>query len=154
MLALTWRTWGDLDRTPATTSSRRTRIADGELPYRDFTYYYGPLAPVLGALIQLVGVSPLTAAIALGLMVTTAILAATYILARSFVGPLGAALATALTAAVAVIPNNYNFVLPHTAAATLGLLCLLVLLIALSRAGNPPRGSILLIAGSAIGSAP
>ena len=81
---------------------------------------------MLGALIQLVGVSPLTAAIALGMMVTTAILAATYILARSFVGPLGAALATALTAAVAVIPNNYNFVLPHTAAATLGLLCVLV----------------------------
>ena len=151
LLALTWRTWGDLDSDTGYDIVAATRIADGDVPYRDFTYYYGPLAPVLGALIQLVGVSPLTAAIALGLMVTTAILAATYILARSFVGPLGAALATALTAAVAVIPNNYNFVLPHTAAATLGLLCVLVLLIALSRAGNPPRGPILLIAGSAIG---
>ena len=76
------------------------------MPYRDFTYYYGPLAPALGAAIQLIGVSPLTAAIALGLLVTTAILAATYVLARSFVGPVGAGLATAITAAVAVIPNN------------------------------------------------
>ena len=151
LLAITWGTWGDLDSDTGYDIVAATRIADGDVPYRDFTYYYGPLAPILGALIQLVGMSPLNSAIALGLVVTTAILAATYLLARSFVGPLGAALATALTAAVAVIPNNYNFVLPHTAAATLGLLCVLVLLLALGRAGDPPRVGVLAVAGSALG---
>jgi hypothetical protein len=151
LFALTWRTWGDLDSDTGYDIVAATRIADGDILYRDFTYYYGPLAPALGALVQLFGLSPLSAAIALGVVVTTAILIATYVLARSFVGPLGAALATAITAAVALIPNNYNFVLPHTAAATLGLLCLLVLLITLSRAGDAPRAQTLVVAGSAIG---
>lgn len=151
LFALTWRTWGDLDTDTGYDTVAASRIADGDVPYRDFIYYYGPLAPALGALIQLVGLSPLSAAIALGLAVTAAILAATYVLARSFVGILGASLATAITAAVALIPNNYNFVLPHTAAATIGLLCVLLLLITLGRATDVPRTGALLAAGTAIG---
>jgi len=151
LVALTWRTWGDLDSDTGYDIVAATRIADGEVPYRDFTYYYGPLAPALGALAQLAGLSGLTAAVVIGMAVTVAILAATYVLARSFLSPLGAALATALTAGVAFIPNNYSFVLPHTAAATLGLLCVLVLLIALSRAEHAPRAGALATAGAAIG---
>ena len=151
LFALTWRTWGDLDSDTGYDTVAASRIADGDVPYRDFIYYYGPLAPALGALVQLVGVSPLSAAIALGLAVTGAILAATYVLARSFIGILGASLATAITAAVALIPNNFNFVLPHTAAATIGLLCVLVLLIVLGRATEVPGTGTLLAAGTAIG---
>ena len=151
LFALTWRTWGDLDTDTGYDMVAASRIADGDVPYRDFIYYYGPLAPALGALVQLVGFSPLSAAIALGLTVTAAILAATYVLARSFTGVLGAALATAITAAVAFVPNNFNFVLPHTGAATLGMLCVLVLLIALGRATGAPGTGALLLAGTAVG---
>jgi hypothetical protein len=153
LFALTWRTWGDLDTDTGYDMVAASRIADGDVPYRDFIYYYGPLAPALGALVQLIGFSPLSAAIALGLVVTAAILAATYVLARSFTGILGAALATAITAAVALTPNNFNFVLPHTGAATIGLLCVLVLLIALNRATDVPGTGALLAAGTAVGMA-
>lgn len=151
LLTLTWRAWGDLDSDTGYDMVAAGRIADGEVPYRDFVYYYGPLAPTLGALLQLVGLSPMSAAIALGLVVTTAILCATYLLGRAFSGVLGASLATAVTATVALIPSNYNFVLPHTAAATSGLLCVLVLLIALGRAQGSSRTTPLLVAGTAIG---
>jgi hypothetical protein len=105
LLAFTWGTWGDLDSDTGYDVVAATRIADGDVIYRDFIYYYGPLAPVLGVIFQFIGFSPLSAAVALGLLVTTAILATTYVLARSFVGVLGATLATAITAAVALIPT-------------------------------------------------
>jgi hypothetical protein len=151
LFALTWRTWGDLDTDTGYDMVAASRIADGDVPYRDFIYYYGPVAPTLGAFVQLIGFSPLSAAIALGVIVTAAILTATYVLARSLTGVLGASLATAITAAVALTPNNFNFVLPHTGAATIGLLCVLVLLIALGRATDVPRAGVLLAAGTAVG---
>jgi hypothetical protein len=151
LFALTWGTWGDLDSDTGYDLVAAGRIADGELPYRDFVYYYGPLAPALGAVLHLFGIGALAAAVTLGVVVTTAILAATYVLARSFTGVVGASLATAITAAVALIPNNYSYVLPHTAAATLGLLLVLLLLIALVRAAETGGSASLLAGGAAVG---
>jgi len=133
LVAATWGTWGDLDSDTGYDVMAGARIADGEVPYRDFTYYYGPLAPYLMGLVSLVGGSGFWPAVGLGFVVALAIVGLTYVLARALVAPLGAFLAAALTAAVAFIPSNYSFVLPHTNAATLGTLFLLGLLLCVWR---------------------
>jgi hypothetical protein len=151
LLAAAWGTWGDLDSDTGYDLMAGIRIADGEVPYRDFIYFYGPLAPGLSALAVLVGGSSVGAAVALGLLVTGAIVGATYALARTLVGPLGAFLAAALTTAVALIPNNYSFVLPHTHGATLGTLGLLAMLLFVARYAQQERTAWLLGAGASIG---
>ena len=105
------------------------RMTDGEVPYRDFTYYYGPLAPYLMGLASFFGGSGFWPAVGLGFVVAFAIIGATYALARAVAGPLGGFLAGSITAAIAFIPSNYSFVFPHTNAATLGTLFLLGLLL-------------------------
>lgn len=151
LLALVWGTWGDLDSDTGYDLVAATRMADGEFLYRDLTYFYGPLAPGLSALAVLIGGSGLGSAVALGLFVAGAIVLATYALARTMVGPFGASLAAALTASVALIPNNYSFVVPHTHAATLGTLGLLAMLLCVWRYANDERASWLLAAGASVG---
>jgi hypothetical protein len=151
LLALVWGTWGDLDSDTGYDLVAGIRIADGEVPYRDFIYFYGPLAPGLSALAVLVGGGAFGSAVALGLLVAGAIVFATYALARTLVGPLPAFLAAALTAAVALIPNNYSFVVPHTHAATLGTLGLLAMLLCVYRYAGAGRARWLVGAGAAVG---
>ena len=62
----------------------------------------------------------------LGFVLTGLIVGATYALARKVVGAAGAFLAAAVTVGVAFIPDNYSYILPHTFAATLGTLVVLV----------------------------
>ena len=131
--ALTWGTWGDLDSDTGYDVAAGLRIADGELPYADFDYFYGPLSAFLSGLLAVLGGDGFGAATGTGLVITTLIVAATYALARTQVGTLGAALAAAITIAVAFVPSNYSYVLPHTGAATLGTLALLALLLCLHR---------------------
>jgi hypothetical protein len=150
LLAAVWGTWGDLDSDTGYDVVAGARIADGEVPYRDFTYFYGPLAPGLAALGALAG-GGFGPAILVGLVVTAAIVLATYALARSFVGPLGAFLASAMTLAVALVPNNYSYVLPHTSAATLGTLGLLCFLLGLARFQKTRQEAWLAAAGVAAG---
>ena len=151
LLALVWGTWGDLDSDTGYDLVAGIRMADGEVLYRDLTYFYGPLAPALAALAVLAGGSSLGSAVALGLVVAGAIVLGTYALARTLVEPLGAFLAAALTAAVALIPNNYSFVIPHTHAATLGTLGLLAMLLCAYRYAQSERASWLVLAGASIG---
>jgi hypothetical protein len=133
LAALTWETWGDLHSDTGYDLQAGIRVAHGAVPYRDFTYFYGPLAPALSGLAVLLGGASFGSMAVLGLLVTGAILACTYALARCYVEPLGAGIATGITAAVAFIPDNYSYVLPHSAAATLGTLFLLGTLLCLSR---------------------
>jgi hypothetical protein len=151
LLAVVWGTWGDLDSDTGYDLVAGIRIADGEVPYRDFTYFYGPLAPALAGLAVLAGGSGFGSAVALGVVVTGAIVLGTYALARTMVAPLGAFLAAALTVAVALIPNNYGFVVPHTHGATLGTLGLLGMLLCISRYAGGERARWLLAAGTTIG---
>jgi hypothetical protein len=151
LLALTAGTWGDLDSDTGYDVIAGARVAAGDLPYRDFTYYYGPLAPALSAVAALIGGPGFAPAIALGLIVTGAIVAATYALARLIVAPLAAALASVITVAVAFIPDNYGYVLPHTYAATLGTLALLGFLLGLARYARDGRRAWLVAAGTAAG---
>jgi hypothetical protein len=133
LAALTWGTWGDPGRDTGYDLVAASRVAHGELPYVDFPYYYGPLAPMLLSLAVRVGGGGLSPAIVVGLLSVVAIVALTYALARTFVQPLGAFLAAAITLAVAVAPTNFSYVLPHTSAMTFGMAGLLGALVALSR---------------------
>jgi hypothetical protein len=147
----TWGTWGDLDSDTGYDIVAGARVADGELPYKDFVYYYGPLSPFLSGIAALAGGPGLWPAVGLGFVIAIAIIAATYALARAAVEPPGAFLAAALTAAVAFIPSNYSFVLPHTNAATLGALALLGLLICLWRYSETERSRWAVVAGTCAG---
>jgi hypothetical protein len=151
LLLATWGTWGDLDSDTGFDLIAGARVADGELPYRDFTYYYGPLAPLLMGVVASIAGSGVGPGVGLGIVVALAIIGATYALARFMVGPLGAFLAAAITAAVAFTPNNYSYVLPHTYAATLGTLLLLGFLLCLSRYAATGRAGWLPAAGTVAG---
>jgi Dolichyl-phosphate-mannose-protein mannosyltransferase len=148
---LTWGTWGDLDSDTGYDLIAGARLADGDLPYRDFTYYYGPLAPALAGLAAAIGGAGIGSGVALGFLIAAAIVGATYALARNFVDPLGAFLAAAITTAVAFTPNNYSYVLPHTYGATLGTLLLLCFLLCLARFARTERGGWLAAAGVSAG---
>ena len=130
---LTWGTWGDLDSDTGYDLVAAHRIADGDLIYRDFVYYYGPLGPGVLGLLALFGGADVSTALFLGLPIALAIVGATYLLARAVVGPLAAFLAAAITASVAFIPDNYSYVVPHTTDMTLGMLFLLASLLGVWR---------------------
>jgi Dolichyl-phosphate-mannose-protein mannosyltransferase len=151
LVAATWGTWGDLDSDTGFDLLAGARVADGDLPYRDFTYYYGPLAPAITGLVSWLAGAGVAPGVAVGLAIVAAIVAATYALARTVVGPLGAFVAAAITVAVAVTPNNYSYVLPHTYAATLGTLGLLVLLLCLARYSRDGRRAWIVAAGTSAG---
>ena len=96
-------------------------------------YYYGPLGLYSLALsFKLLGTS-FTTAYLFGLAQAAAILAVFYALARQWLAPLTAGLATAVLLAIGFSGTAFNFVLPHTNSATFGVLCLLLSLLALAR---------------------
>lgn len=151
LLMVTWGTWGDLDSDSGYDVVAGMRLADGDVPYRDFTYFYGPLSAGVSAVGALVGGSGFAPAAMIGLLLTAGIVSATYALGRAFLSPLGAFLAAVLTLAVALIPNNYSYVLPHTHAATLGTLLLLFFLIGLVRYVQASSMWFLLMSAAALG---
>lgn len=151
LIALTWGTWGDVGSDTGYDLIAGERVAQGQLPYVDYTYFYGPLAPFLLGFATLLGGGGLAPAIGLGLVLAAAVVALTYALARMYVGTTGAFLAAALTAPVAFGPSNFSFVLPHTSSATLGLLGGLAFLFGISRYAQTGRGGWLLAAGGAAG---
>jgi hypothetical protein len=151
LAALTWGTWGDIGRDTGYDLVAGSRVAHGQLPYADFPYYYGPIAPFVLGLAALIGGDGIGPAVAVGLAVSTLIVGLTYMLARSFVGALGSFLASAIVLGVAVSPTNFSYVLPHSESMTLGIAALLALLVALARMPAAPTASRLLVAGGAAG---
>src|SRR3954451_14312201 len=151
LVALTWGTWGDLGRDTGYDLVAGSRVAHGQLPYADFPYYYGPVAPFVLALAAFIGGDGIGPALATGLVVSVVIVGLTYALARSFVGALGSFLASAIVLGVAVSPSNFSYVLPHTESMTLGVAALLALLLALARMPASPSLARLSIAGTAAG---
>ena len=147
----TWGAWGDLDSDTGYDVQAGERIADGQLPYRDFLYYDGPLAPALNGLAAFLGGDGFAPAIALGFVITLATIAATYAVARIVVGPLGALIASLIATAVAFIPDDYSYVLPHTGAATIGTLLLLALLLVVFRHARGPSLAGAVAIGSLVG---
>ena len=133
LAAVTWNTWGDPGRDTGYDLVAASRVAHGDLPYIDFTYYYGPLAPFILGLAARLGGDGLAPAVAVGLLTVAVIIGLTYMLARTFVAPFGAFLAALLTLTLALAPTNFSYVLPHTSAMTFGMAALLGMLTALAR---------------------
>ena len=83
---LTWNAWGDLAHDTGYDLLAAQRVADGQLPYADFPYVYGPLGlGVLAAAFAAFGAS-IGTAVAVGLMIAAAAIALTYALARQVTG--------------------------------------------------------------------
>jgi hypothetical protein len=144
LAALTWRKWGTPEIDAGVDMTTADLIKHGALAYRDVRYYYGPLGIYSMALdFKLFGTG-FTTAYGFGFLQAGGILAAFYALARHWLVPLTAGLATAVLLAIGFSGTAYNFVLPNTNSATFGILCLLLALLALSR--ERP-----LLAGAAIG---
>jgi hypothetical protein len=144
LAGLTWRKWGTPEIDAGAELTTADLVKHGALAYRDVRYYYGPLGLYSLALsFKLLG-SSFTVAYAFGLAQTVAILATFYALARQWLAPLSAGLATAVLMAIGFSGTAFNFVLPHTSSATFGILFLLLMLLALAR-------ERMLLAGTAAG---
>jgi 4-amino-4-deoxy-L-arabinose transferase-like glycosyltransferase len=133
LTALTWRKWGVPEIDAGAELTTADLIKHGAVAYRDVRYYYGPLGLYSLALSFKVFGTSFTTAFAFGLVQTAAIIAAFYALARHWLAPLTAGLASAVLLAIGFSGTAFNFVLPHTDSATFGLLCLLLTLLALTR---------------------
>ena len=133
LTALTWRKWGVPEIDAGAELTTADLVKHGAVAYRDVRYYYGPLGLYSLALSFKVFGSSFTTAFAFGLVQTAAILAAFYALARHWLVPLTAGLASAVLLAIGFSGTAFNFILPHTDSATFGVLCLLLMLLALTR---------------------
>lgn len=133
LLAVTWETWGNIGQDTGYDLVAGQLVAHGSVPYSDFTYYYGPLSPAILGLADRLGGNGIWPAIAVGVALTVAIVAATYALARRLASTAGAVLAATITAGVGFAPTNFSFVDPHSYSETLGILAALGFLIALAR---------------------
>jgi Dolichyl-phosphate-mannose-protein mannosyltransferase len=131
---MSWRRWGNPELDAGADLTVADLMAhDGYVPYEDVRYFYGPAGIYcLGLAFKLFG-SSFTVAYVFGYLQTGAILGAFYALARRWVQPLAATLATAVLAAIGFSGTLFNFVLPHTNSATFGLLFVLLELLALAR---------------------
>jgi dolichyl-phosphate-mannose-protein mannosyltransferase len=148
LVAYTWNRWGNVDNDTGYDTLAGWRVAHGQLPYVDYTYYYGPLAPFALGLFSLVGGDGMVPALVFGLLVACGILTATYALARMRLGPLGAFLATALVLPVAFSSNQFSYVDPHTHSATLAVLLSLLFLLAMNRFSDTQSQRWLVAAGA------
>lgn len=144
LVAGSWLRWGNPVSDPGLDLVVARDWLDGVLPYRDVRYWYGPLGiGGLAATFALLG-SSLAAAFAFGALQTLAITALSWALARRWLAPWPAAGAVGVVLAIGFSGSLFNFQLPHTAAATTGLIALLAVLLALA-AGRPS------LAGVAVG---
>ena len=133
MIALTWRRWGNPEIDAGAELTTADLVAHGAVPYEDVRYFYGPLGLYeLAAAFRVFGTS-FTVAFAFGLAQAAAILGVFYVLARQWLRPAAAGLATAVLLAIGFSGTAFNFVLPHTNSATMGLLFLLLELLAMAR---------------------
>jgi len=151
LAALTWNTWGDVGQDTGYDLVAGALVAHGQVPYAEFTYYYGPLAPLALGLAALLGGSGLAPAVWLGLVLTAAVLAGTYALARTQIGPWGSVLASAIVAALAFAPTNLSYVLPHSLSATLAVLLSIAFLLGVHRYAATRRTIWLVATGLAAG---
>jgi hypothetical protein len=133
LAAVSWRKWGTPEIDAGVDLTTAAQAAHGHLPYDDVRYFYGPLGIyALTGVFKVFGAN-LTAAFAMGLVLTTGITVSFYALARQLLRPTVAGLSTAVLVAIGFSGTQFNFILPHTNSATFGLLLLLLELLALAR---------------------
>jgi hypothetical protein len=133
LTVLTWKKWGNPALDAGAELTTAEGVADGAVPYRDIRYFYGPLGLYsLAGSFELFGTS-LATAFAFGLALTAAIVGSFYALARQWLRPTVAAVCAAMVMAIGFSGTAFNFILPHSNSATVGLLCLILALLALCR---------------------
>jgi hypothetical protein len=135
LAAVTWSAWGDLTMDTGYDLLAASRTAQGELPYVDYDYFYGPLGPLLLGGVYAVTGAAVWPAVAVGLVLAAAATALTYRLARRFAAPPAAAAAGALVACAALSSANNSFVLPHSTSAPLAIVLALAAILWLT--GEP-----------------
>src|SRR5207248_11083181 len=112
IVAITWRKWGVPEIDSGAELTTADLVKHGAVAYRDVRYFYGPLGLyVLALSFKMLGTSFATAYV-FGLAQTAAILAAFYALARQWLRPSVAGLATATLLAIGFSGTAFNFVLP------------------------------------------
>jgi hypothetical protein len=129
----TWRKWGMPEIDAGAEMTTADLVKHGAMAYRDVRYYYGPIGLYTLALAFKLAGTSFTTAYAFGLAQTAAIIASFYTLARQWLNPLVAGLASAVLMAIGYSGTAFNFILPHTNSATFGLLSVLLMLLALTR---------------------
>jgi hypothetical protein len=133
VLAATWRRWGAPEIDPGLDLTTASGYFHGRLPYEDIRYIYGPAGlTLLAGSFELFGAS-LSTAWGLGIVETVAILGVFYALARVWLPAITAGAATLVLIPIAFSGTVFDFVLPHSSAATMGCLALLAEVLALAK---------------------
>jgi 4-amino-4-deoxy-L-arabinose transferase-like glycosyltransferase len=151
-----WGRWGDLIIDTGRELEVPRRILEGEVLYADLRFYYGPLAPYVNAALYAIFGVHLDVLSAAGAVSGVLVAVTVYLLARSFVGRLGATAAAISFVYVcgfaALSQHNfltiYNFVVPYAYAATYGMLAALGSLLFLVRHLGHGRGRDLVVSAS------
>jgi len=151
LLLITWNTWGSVDNDTGYDALAGARVAHGQFPYVDYTYWYGPLAPFLLGFVSLLGGAGFQPAIVFGIAIALTLVGATYALGRALSGALGGLLAALLVAPLAFAPHQFSYVSPHTHSATLGVLTVVLSLLCLHAYAKAPGRASLIFAGVAAG---
>jgi len=131
VLAASWARWLD----PILDSGRDLyipeKLVSGKVLYRDFQYYYPPVAPYLLALGTLIAGADLAGYTFMGITIGVAAMLALYFLVRGLAGTLAATVAGAMfvTLSLTAATNwGSNFIFPYAHAATVGMMFLLLYL--------------------------
>jgi hypothetical protein len=132
-VAVTWKTWGDPQTDYGVELTAADRIVHGAVLYDDIRYFYGPLGVHCLALAFAIFGTSFTTAFAFGIAVALAIFATFHILARTWLTPVFAGMATAIVMAIGFTGTFFGYVAPHTTSATFGVLAILLELLALTR---------------------
>jgi hypothetical protein len=136
VLAASWARWLD----PILDSGRDLYIPEklvgGKVLYRDFQYYYPPVAPYLLALGTLIVGSDLAGYTFIGIAIGITAMLALYFLVRGLAGTVAATVACAMfvTLSLTAATNwGSNFIFPYAHAATVGMMFLLLYLAFMAR---------------------
>src|SRR5271170_2421451 len=117
----TWAHWGDLQIDCGRELYVPVEILRGKLIYRDFFYSYGPLAPYLVALLIGIFGPHLVVLYLLGIVVAIGCAILLFEIGTMLEGR-AAGLAAALGLLfIGFVPGPFNYVLPYSYAATIGL---------------------------------
>jgi hypothetical protein len=154
MLAATWNRWTHPIIDHGREMNVPARILAGDRLYLDIYYYYGPIAPYLGAaLYSLLGIH-LAVLHASGIVCAIVILTLIYWIARQLLNVVEAALTTSLVLVLCALPSYMgNYVQPYAYAALYGWTFSLGALACAVRSLTEPHGRWFLYASVCVGAA-
>jgi Dolichyl-phosphate-mannose-protein mannosyltransferase len=152
MLVASWNRWTHPIVDHGREMNLPARLLAGDRLYLDIYYYYGPLAPYLGAALYSIFGIRLAVLHAAGIVCALVILALIYWLARQLLGVVESALTTCLVLVTCALPPYLgNYVQPYAYAALYGWMFSLTALACAARHLSDPNGRWLGRAGVCVG---